>query len=77
MSDLLRDLTGRLFKPREAALYLAVTEHYLSTKRREGGGPPTIMLAHNTIRYRQSDLDEWIDERRQTLSNRQRRMAAL
>ena len=50
----------RLLYPPEAAIYLTVAKQTLATWRSQGRGPKYLKLGH-AVRYRLSDLDEWID----------------
>lgn len=56
----------RLLTPREAADYLGLTPRFLTERRHRGSSPPVIRLSSRCIRYRLSDLDEWIDTHRCT-----------
>jgi hypothetical protein len=46
----------------EAASYLRLSVRTLERLRCNGLGPPFLKLCHS-IRYRQSDLEEWIAKR--------------
>jgi len=48
-----------LYTQREAAVALRLSEPTLKRLRVEGRGPKYIKL-NRSVRYRQSDLDEWI-----------------
>lgn len=57
-------LPPTLRTPEDAARYLGVTESTLTNwRKRRTDGPPFIRLTGTTIRYRQSDLDEWLISR--------------
>lgn len=49
----------------EVSKLLGVEVTWLRRKRLVGDGPPFIKMG-KYVRYRQSDLDEWIDEQRRT-----------
>jgi hypothetical protein len=59
-----------LFTTCEAARYCHLSPRTLEKYRVVGGGPSYVRLSHRAIRYRQEDLDRWIDEnRRRTTSD--------
>lgn len=47
----------------EVAEHLGMTRGALATMRYEGKGPLLVKLTSRQIRYRASDLDEWIESR--------------
>ena len=49
----------RLIDEKEAALSLGYSRGWMQAKRCLGGGPPYIKLGYN-VRYRMSDLEEWV-----------------
>jgi Helix-turn-helix domain len=49
--------------PKEAARYLSVSEAALRLWRRHGAGPRYFLAGPRLIRYRQTDLDAWIEAR--------------
>ena len=49
-------------KAREAANYLGVSESCLAQWRMLRKGPPVARISRRTIRYRQHDLDQWIEK---------------
>lgn len=51
---------GALMKTEAAAAYLDLSPSLLNKLRLTGGGPVFVRLAGRAIRYRQSDLDEWV-----------------
>lgn len=51
-----------LFKTREAAEYLRLSKPTLERFRVSGGGPVFAKLG-GAVRYRQSDLDAWLESR--------------
>lgn len=63
-SDLLKN---QLLTERDTAMYLGVSRSFLAQARMNGTvrkrtpGPPYIRLGR-TIRYKQCDLEEWIDQ---------------
>jgi len=48
---------------RQTSRYLGVTEAALRLWREKGGGPPWFKAGPRLVRYRRTDLDEWIDKR--------------
>jgi predicted DNA-binding transcriptional regulator AlpA len=48
---------------RQTGRYLGVTEDALRLWREKGGGPPFFKAGPRLIRYRRSDLDQWIAKR--------------
>jgi len=55
----------KLLSSRQAAHYLNVSERTVEYLRLSGKGPPFQKLGYKTVRYRRSDLDAWLDERRE------------
>ncbi len=55
-------MTAGLLRPAQAAEYLGLSIRALEDWRRTGRGPPWLRLGHRTIRYRQTALDDWLDE---------------
>ena len=47
----------------QAAERLSMSPRTLETYRRKGGGPLFVALSRNLVRYRQADLDAWINSR--------------
>lgn len=54
----------QLLTPREAADYLGVTEGALAQWRYLGRGPRSTKLHSRAVRYAASDLEEWVESRR-------------
>ena len=50
---------AKYFNTPTAANYIGLSRQYLEIKRHTGGGPPYVKLAR-AVRYRKSDLDEWM-----------------
>jgi len=50
----------QLMKTEEAARYLGLSSSLLNKLRLTGGGPVFVRLAGRAIRYRQSDLEQWV-----------------
>ena len=50
----------------EAAAFLNFTPRAMQAWRTRGGGPAYIRVSARAIRYRQEDIDRWLDERRRT-----------
>lgn len=53
-------MSNPLLTPAEASAQLGLTPGSLAQLRYTGGGPCFIKLTAKAVRYRQSDLDEWI-----------------
>jgi len=53
----------KLLSTQAAAAYLGMTVRFLENRRVVGGGPRFIRLSRRTVRYRQSDLEAWLDQR--------------
>lgn len=47
----------------DAARFLAMSPRTLEAYRRKGGGPQFVALSRNAVRYRRSDLDQWVTNR--------------
>ena len=56
-------LENRLLKPREAAAYLGSSVSALSQYRALGIGPLYFKIG-KMVRYRISDIDKWLEEKR-------------
>ena len=54
--------TNTLFNTKQAALYLGVSSAFLERDRWAGARIPFIKIGNRSIRYRQSDLDSFIDK---------------
>jgi len=52
-----------LYTQREAALVLRLSERTLERMRTLGNGVPFIRAGRRSVKYRQSDIDEWIKGR--------------
>jgi excisionase family DNA binding protein len=52
----------RLLTPSEAADFLRVSESWLAKARMRGDGPPFVKIGRS-IRYRESDLVQWMKSR--------------
>ena len=52
-----------LLTTRQAADYLGVQPRMLEMRRHRGGGPPFVRLSARAVRYRMSDLDDFIERR--------------
>jgi predicted DNA-binding transcriptional regulator AlpA len=55
-------MQDQLITEKEAARRTGLSVAWFQRKRWEGGGPPFIKFSH-AVRYRESDLAAWIDER--------------
>ena len=52
-----------LMSQKEAANMLGFSTRTLERWRWEGGGPPFVAISARCIRYRQADLEKWIESR--------------
>ena len=52
-----------LLSQKEAAKMLGFSTRTLERWRWEGGGPPFVAISARCIRYRQADLEKWIESR--------------
>jgi len=52
-----------LLSPEQAAEYLGYTARFLAIRRMKGDGPKFVKISARAVRYRQADLDAWINER--------------
>jgi predicted DNA-binding transcriptional regulator AlpA len=51
-----------LLRENEAAKYLGMSISWMQRSRWDGSGPPFIKINH-AVRYRQSDLEDWVEKR--------------
>lgn len=51
-----------LRKPEEVAEYLGTSVGGLAQMRYRGNGPKFLKLGRKSVRYRDSDLKEWLEE---------------
>jgi predicted DNA-binding transcriptional regulator AlpA len=64
-------IRSKLLSEKEAAGDLGFSIRTLQAWRVRGGGPPYVKVSARCVRYRQSDLEEWIEERlRRSTSDR-------
>lgn len=54
----------------EAADRISYSVHTLQFWRSHGGGPPFIRVHGRTVRYRQRDLDQWMNQHGLSRSNK-------
>lgn len=59
-----KPVTPRLLTPAAAAAYIAMTESFLEKDRAGARAVAFIKIASNCVRYEQSALDAFVDERR-------------
>jgi len=52
---------GELLTTKEAANYLGMPESTLRWWRYIGTGPASFKLGPRTVKYKRSDLDEWVE----------------
>lgn len=50
----------RLLTPIQAADFLSLSPRWLELKRYQGDGPPFVRVSSRCIRYRLSDIEEWV-----------------
>lgn len=65
----------RLRDQRAAAEYLGVSPRFLEGRRLRGGGPKYLKLGSSLrarVRYRQADLDAWLEANSRTFTGEQR-----
>ncbi len=65
------DVPYSLVRQEEAALVLGVTPRCLENWRHRGRGPKFIKVSARCIRYRISDLTQWIEQRVRTCTSDQ------
>lgn len=58
-------IAGRLYTPDEAAQYLGVAPQTLAHWRVNGSGPKFVHLTKRCIRYSETALRSWVEERTQ------------
>ena len=56
----------RLLTPIQAADFLSLTPRWLEMKRYHGDGPPFVRVSARCIRYRLSDIEDWVSCRIRT-----------
>lgn len=54
-----------LLSPEETAEYLGVSKDHLRRLRRSGEGPAWIRVSERVVRYKLSDLQSWVEARRE------------
>lgn len=63
-------MVDRLLNTREVALRLDMSEGALSQLRYKGEGPDYVRINSKNIRYRESEIEAWLD--RQTVTKAKR-----
>ena len=63
MHNAIAYVTEDLLKPKEAAARLGLTVRFLEARRYRGDGPAFVRISPRCVRYRDSDLQEWIEAR--------------
>jgi len=61
----------KLMTTADAAEYTGLQKTTLEQWRSRGEGPPFVRM-NRTVRYRQADLDAWIESRVQTTTQREK-----
>jgi predicted DNA-binding transcriptional regulator AlpA len=56
--------TNELLSQRQVAMRLGVSARTIEGWRARGVGPPFLRLSARAVRYRSSDLEQWLDRRR-------------
>lgn len=56
--------TNELLSQRQVAVRLGVSARTVEGWRPRGVGPPFLRLSARAVRYRSSDLEQWLDQRR-------------
>lgn len=56
--------TNELLSQRQVALRLGVSARTIEGWRARGVGPPFLRLSARAVRYRSSDLEQWLDQHR-------------
>lgn len=59
----IKDTVEELLSNREAARYLSMSEAFLNRDRWQGATIPFIRIGSRAIRYRKSDLDNFVESR--------------
>ena len=52
-----------LVDEKRAAKMLGFTRRFLQARRIRGGGPPFIKISPRAVRYRLTDLEQWVEAR--------------
>jgi len=58
-----REGTGRLLRAEDVAEITGLSTETLAQWRSQRKGIPFVKLSRNCVRYRQADLDLWLEER--------------
>jgi predicted DNA-binding transcriptional regulator AlpA len=56
--------TNELLSQRDVAVRLGVSARTVEGWRARGVGPPYLRLSARAVRYRSSDLEQWLNQRR-------------
>lgn len=56
--------TDELLSQRQVAARLGVSARTIEGWRARGVGPPFLRLSARAVRYRSSDIEQWLDQRR-------------
>jgi len=57
-------MASELLSEKQAADFLGLSPRALQAWRTKGGGPPYLRIGHRTVRYSQTDLEAWLENRR-------------
>ena len=52
-----------LVSEKRAAELLGFTPRFMQSRRLRGNGPTFVRVSNRAVRYRISDLEEWVEER--------------
>lgn len=58
-----REPSGRLLTPENLAEITGLSTETLAQWRSQRRGIPFVKISRNCVRYRQADLDRWVEER--------------
>jgi excisionase family DNA binding protein len=62
---------GRLLTPEDLAQITGLSTETLAQWRSQRRGIPFVKISRNCVRYRQADLDRWLEERIVRVENNQ------
>lgn len=63
INEMTQAASSKLYAPPELAARLGVTVNNLAQMRFRGTGPRYVKVGAKTIRYRESDVEEWLESR--------------
>ena len=77
MSDIITVNTVKVLNRREAIQHLGLSERTFQRLEAEGEGPSKTRLSEHRIGYRVSDLEAWLDARREPLRSARQMMEVV